>query len=372
MTRRLNILFVTPSVSRKWGGTTTSVLSYYKAIAEIGHNVQVVTVYGESERPDIDASLLSNPDFHFYKVSFAPWRYSRAFSRYIRRTAGNFDIVHVHGMWTGVSFISARAAARHGVPYVITPHGMLEPAALRRKLIKKALYLRLIEKRLFAKASCVHCITEQEVRNVELAFRVKRTVQVPNGVYVPDFLHKPYQGLSDIAFIGRIHPIKGLDRLLEALAGIPRLNLVVAGAGDKDYERYIRGLIRRYDLKDRVKMVGFVDNDEKSAIFKNSLFTVIPSFSEGLSMVALESLANSTPVVVSRQCNFPEVGESGAGVVIENNETASIRQGIEQMLSADLARMSQNAHKLVTEKFGYRDVASALVEEYRKIIAAGE
>jgi glycosyltransferase involved in cell wall biosynthesis len=144
----------------------------------------------------------------------------------------------------------------------------------------------------------------------------------------------------------------------------------VAGSGEKSYESYISKIIDKYGMRNRVHVSGFVDEVTRAQIFRDTLFTVIPSFSEGLPMVALESLESGTPVIVSRQCNLQDVGEKVAGIIIDNNEPNTIKIAIEQMLSSDLARMSRNAHRLAKEKYELRAVASALVDAYLEVISA--
>ena len=369
MAASLKILFVAPSLSRKWGGIPRSVFSYYKGVTEQGHRVHIAAVYRDSERLDIDDNLGSSPDVDLYRITIPLWRYSRAFSTFLDRNVERYDIVHVHGMWTAVSLLAARAAYRHRVPYIITPHGMLAPDALRRKGWKKAIYLRLVERTLFRRASLIHCITPQEQQHVTSNLPVRATSCVPNGIDVPDFHYKDYEKLDTIAFIGRMHPIKGLDRLIEALATVPDVNLVVAGSGTKPYETYIRRIIKKHGLQDRVQLVGFADEAVKKRIFRDALFTVIPSFSEVLALVSLESMANSTPVLVSEQCNFDDVQKSNAGIVTKDNEPATIRIGIERMLSSDIAQLSWNAHSLVSEKYELTKVAAALTHAYITIVS---
>jgi poly(glycerol-phosphate) alpha-glucosyltransferase len=273
-------------------------------------------------------------------------------------------------MWTAVSYLTGRTAFKHAVPYIVSPHGMLESDALRRKALKKWIYLRLYEEKIFGRAALIHCINESERANVQRIFEVEQTSTIPNGICVSEFLRKDYQDLDTIAFIGRFHPKKGLDRLIEAVSMIPELKLWVAGSGEKSYESYISKIIDKYGMRNRVHVSGFVDEVTRAQIFRDTLFTVIPSFSEGLPMVALESLESGTPVIVSRQCNLQDVGEKVAGIIIDNNEPNTIKIAIEQMLSSDLARMSRNAHRLAKEKYELRAVASALVDAYLEVISA--
>jgi glycosyltransferase involved in cell wall biosynthesis len=298
------------------------------------------------------------------------WRYSRALATFLDQNVERYDIVHVHGIWTAVSLLAAQAAYKHKVPYIISPHGMLAPDALRRKGLKKAIYLRLVERTLFRRAALIHCITVQEQQHAARNLPVRATICVPNGVQVPEFYAKDYKKLDRVAFIGRIHAIKGLDRLIEALVSIPEVNLTVAGSGAVSYEKHIRRVISKYGLQNRVQLVGFADEATKEQIFRDALFTVVPSFSEVLALVSLESMASSTPVLVSKQCNFDDVEKYCAGIVIKDNKPATIREGIQRMLASDIAQMSHNAYRLATEKYELTTVAAALSNAYVRVVSA--
>lgn len=370
--KKLDILFVAPGLSRSWGGITSSVLSYYKGIVASGHTLQVASVYLKKEVADIEERVLDNPDFNLFPVSFSPWRYSSGLSGWLTRHLKEYDIVHIHGMWTAVSCFAARAAVKHGVPFIISPHGMLETDALGRKKFRKAIYLNLVERQNFSEAASVHCVSENERDAVRRIFRPRRVICIPNGIDVPGPLGKDYGRLDSIAFIGRIHPKKGLDRLIQAMQLIPGLRLLVAGTGEKAYEAYIRKLIEKCGMQDRISMLGFADSTLKMHIFEHSLFTVIPSFSEGLPMTGLESAGNSTPVIVSSQSNLNEVAEHSAGLVIDNNEVESIRKGIEKMLSLNIPKMSMSARNLALKKFDIKKVSAAMIDNYHRIVSPGK
>lgn len=364
----MKILMIIPSVSKKWGGTTSSLKNFYYGLTKIVNvKCEIVSTYTENEKNEIDTVLLNNSDFKLFETKSEGWRYSKELKDYLRENIKDFDLVWIHAIWTGTSFFASRYAKKFNIPYIVTPHGMIKSDALQRKGLKKKIYWTLIEKNVFDNASAIHCITESEkIYSDDLS--KTRAFVIPNGITNEIFLEKDYSKLNSISFIGRFHEIKALDLLLKSLVNIENLNLIVAGGGEKEYEEYIYNLVKELKLENRVILKGFANDEIKREIFEKSLFLVLPSYTEGLSMVGLEAIMNSTPVLTTEKCNFNEVQECNAGIVIKDNKPATIEKYIKIMLEADLEVMSKNAYNLALEKFSIDSVSQNIYKEFEKII----
>jgi glycosyltransferase involved in cell wall biosynthesis len=364
----MNILIVIPSVSKKWGGTTTSLVNFYKGLMQKKNtHCTVLTAFIGDEKSDISVEILANDDFFLFPTTSTGWRRSKKLKDYLKENAKSFDLVWIHGLWTGTTYYAAIYAKKYNVPYIITPHGMIEPDALKRKYIKKKLYWSLIEKRVFNNAAAIHCITEEEAGHAKQLTKTKNFV-ISNGIEEESFLEKEYDQLKSICFIGRFHEKKALDLLLKAVAKIDNIKLLVAGGGELEYEKYIYTLVKKLQIEDRVVFKGFVDHVIIKEMFKNCAFLVLPSHSEGRSMVGLESVMNSTPVLTTVKCNFNEVEKYNAGMVMQNNDPATIKQYILEMFDSDIEEMSTNAYKLAMEEFCINSVSHKLLTEFNRVI----
>ena len=364
----MNILITIPSVSKKWGGTTSSVKNFYYGLTKLeGINCTIVSTYTTSEKNEIDSEILNNSDLILFETKSESWRYSKDLKNYIKDNIKNYDLVWIHTLWTGTSYYASKYSKKNNIPYIVTPHGMIEPEALKRKGFKKKIYWSLIEKKIFDYASAIHCITEAEKTYSNKLTKTKAFV-VPNGTEKETFLEKNFELLNSISFIGRFHEIKGLDLLLKSLVNIKNLNLIIAGGGEKNYEEYIYNLVKQLQLEERVKFKGFVDNKIKREIFKQSLFLVLPSYSEGLSMVGLEAIMNSTPVLTSEKCNFKEIKDFNAGMIMKNNAIKTLESYINLMIKSDIEKMSKNAYNLALEKFSIDSVSKNIYKEFEKIV----
>jgi len=364
----MKILMIIPSVSKKWGGTTTSVMNFYNGLTENSNvTCTVITTITEDEKNEIHSEILDNDDFILFPTKSAGWRYSKELKDYLKNNMKSYDLVWIHALWTGTTYYAAKYAKKYNVPYIVTPHGMIEPDALKRKGLKKKLYWSLIEKRVFDKAAAIHCITEAEVTYAKQLTKTKNFV-IPNGIGEEAFLEKEYDQLKSICFIGRFHEKKALDLLLKAIATIDDVKLLVAGGGEEEYENYIYSLVEELQIEDRVEFKGFADENVKKEMFQKSSFLVLPSHTEGLSMVGLESVMNSTPVLTTRKCNFDEVERYSAGMVMEDNNSETIRAYILKMFDSDIETMSKNAHKLAMEKFSIDSVSDKMLDAFEKIL----
>lgn len=363
----MKILMVVPSVSKNRGGTVASIMNFYRGVFDYDSiECTIVSTVTKNEIGQISSEILENEDFILFHTKSSGWRYSKKFKNYLQENLKFFDLIWVHTMWTSTTFFAAKFAMDYAIPYVITPHGMIEPGALNRKRLKKKLYWAFIEKSIFDNASMIHCITHNEEKQSKKLSKAE-TFVIPNGVEVGEFIHRNFKKLHQICFIGRFHSIKGLDLLLKAMKQVDNLKLVIAGGGEKTYEDYIFRLIDELNLGDRVEYVGFADKQKKSEIMARSKFIVVPSYSEVLSLVALEAISESLPVLITKQSHFDEIEYFGAGIIISNNEPETIKNGIEEMLQRNLENMSFNAYKLATENYSIHSLSQKLICRFNKI-----
>ncbi len=350
------------------GGGTTSVLNYYKGLVQKREiQLTVVSTVSKEEIRNVDQWVVENSDFKFFPVSNLRWRYSKYLNEYLKNNIMNYDIVWIHAIWLSHSYFSSKYCLRYNIPYIISLHGLLESYSIKQKYFKKKIYWYLAEKKVFNHAAAIHCLTKTEQNTIRQISDIN-TFVVPNSVNTEPFLEKEFDKLRTICFVGRFHKKKALDLLLRAIARIPNLKLLVAGGGEKKYEKYIYNLVKELQIGDRVEFKGFANKAVQKEIFQESAFLVLPSYSEGLSMVGLESVMNSTPVLTTRKCNFDEVEQYNAGMVMEDNSPKTIKEYILKMFDSNIEEMSKNAHALAMEKFSIDSVSEKMLSEIEKII----
>jgi glycosyltransferase involved in cell wall biosynthesis len=261
--------------------------------------------------------------------------------------------VLLNDIYTAVSVIGARGAARSGVPYVLQPLGTLSPAPERGRPLAKRAFLALWGNRTLADATALIYSSDDERRDfLEAGADAKRLLRLPLPLDLPLFDGTTESSEPTVAYVGRLHPIKRIDRLIEAVAiarrQIPNLRLEIVGPGDR-HGRELQELARQLELGDAVRFHGFVAIEEKLRILARAHVSALLSASEGLPIAALEAMACGTPVVLSAGCHLPEVHDRGGLVVPGSAEEAAT--ALVELLGDDArrARLGAGARTFAAE-----------------------
>ena len=297
------------------------------------------------------------------------------------------DVVHLHGLWQGHTRRGARAARAARVPYLIAAHGMAEPWALRQKRLKKKVYTALVEGRNLRLASCLHALSRPEVEHLrDLAPRTPICL-VPNGVDLDRFKNLPDRrefesehpeviGKTLILFFGRLHAKKGLDLLAEAFEALSRdhheAHLLIAGNDDGALVPF-RDRIVAAGLIDRVSILGHLSGESARRAWGAADAFVLPSYSEGFSMAVLEALARRLPALITTACHFPELAETGGGIVVEPTPLG-VSRGLRQLLESsdsDRKSLGRRGRALVEARYTWQKQAARLADVYRWLVGGG-
>ena len=298
---------------------------------------------------------------------------------------GAFDLVHVHELWLYPGFIAFRAARKHGIPYVLSPRGALQEVSLRQKAFKKWVYRLMIQNRILKFADAIHALTNEEMTSISKLGYKSSIFVAPNGIDPSPFGCPPdtsaflaaypeLVGKRVILYLGRLHPKKGLEVLARSYVSLSHkfenTALLVAGPNEDGTQERMESILKTSPASGSTVFTGLLTGKDKLAALACADLFVLPSHSEGFSMAILEALAAGLPVVISKQCNFPEVSEHDAGLVIEPND-AAVTEAISTLLSDDQlrTRMGQNGRNLVREKYTWDAIAASMAGLYQRLVA---
>lgn len=313
----------------------------------------------------------------FYTVSWPLWRWLAAH-------IGDYDLVHIHALFSFATTAGAFWATRRGVPYLVRPLGALNAWGIRnRRPFLKRLSLRWIERWILANAAAAHFTSERERCQAELTVPGIRSVVIPNPVATLTGDEKPRTeallstypelvGKRVVLFLSRVDPIKGLDLLLNGFGKIrarhPDAALLLAGNGDEGFAARLREQARQLGIQGDVIWAGFLEGEEKRAAFASADVFVLPSYSENFGVAAVEAMASGLPVIVSDQVGIHrEIAEAKAGLIVRCDAN-EVSDAMERMLSDGEARrqMSRDA-VLLAEKFSPEVVSGKLIEVYQRL-----
>jgi glycosyltransferase involved in cell wall biosynthesis len=262
---------------------------------------------------------------------------------------------------------------------------MLEEWAMRSKWLKKAVYSLFIERRNLSRATCVRALTRTEVDDYRRFGLRNKVAVIPNGVDPPQtsdasrFLgaYPNLAGKRIVLFLSRLIYKKGLDLLCHAWSAIsrkfPEAHLVIAGP-DYGSRGPIERLVDELGLRRSVTFPGMLASDLKWSALAAAEAFVLPSRSEGFSMAALEAIAAGVPVILTRQCNFPEVAAVGCGWVIEP-DVAQLQGALEECLGAPAAertRRSESGRLLAARRYSWPVIGAQMGEVYQWLLGGRE
>jgi glycosyltransferase involved in cell wall biosynthesis len=288
------------------------------------------------------------------------------------------DVVHLHGLWTLYGLAALQTAQEQGKVSLVAAHGMLDQWALANRRWKKSIYSLLVERRNLQRATCLHALTAAEAQDYRRYGLEAPIAIIPNGVQVPDTIdtemfHEafPYlRGHEIVLYLGRLHHKKGLDLLCRAWVtvhdGFPNAHLVIAGPDSENTRARIENLVNESGLRASVTFAGMLSGLAKWAALAAATVFVLPSYSEGFSVAVLEALAIGLPVVISRQCNFPEVEQYRCGWVTEA-EAGPVGIALSESLSLSedgRRELSKNALNLIARRYAWSVIGGQMAGVY--------
>jgi glycosyltransferase involved in cell wall biosynthesis len=381
----LRVLHVTPyfAPAYRYGGPPRSILGLCRALGDAGVDVEVFTTTANGEEPLPPAphgTVHEGVRVRYFPLAW-PRRYWRArgLRAALKRAAAHADLVHVHGLWNMTGWAGVAAARAAGIPYLVSPRGMLQPEARQRHRELKSLAYWGIERANLRDAVMLHATSALEGR--ELTQYGPPVMLIPNGVSprpaTPAAIAamRARADLRDdedvVTFLGRIHPIKRLDLLAEAFAIVhharPRTRLVIAGPDEGGYRQHVDAMFAPVSAVTR--WLGDLDGDQVSALLASTDVLVQCSDSESFGMSVAEALTAGVPVVVTKRSGWAEVDVLGCGFSVAH-DPVSIADGILRVLGhADRPALRSRAGAWAQKTFAWDAIGTAMHTAYAQAIA---
>lgn len=378
----MNILHVVPTYwpAVRYGGPIQSVHGLCAGLVRRGHRVSVYTtnVDGDGVSP-VPVGVPVEKDgvaISYFATGLGRRLYrSPGLIAALERGISGFDVAHAHSVFLWPTTALSAAARGHGVPYVVSPRGMLVPELIARKSsLAKTAWVTLFERRNLASAAAVHVTSRLEGADLgRMGLDVRRLAVIGNGIDVPhptqvptriDHLPQPI-----VLSLGRVSWKKGLDRLISAMAACPGAQLVIAGNDEEGYEPRLREIAGAAGIDGRVHFVGPVHGAEKWRLLAAADLFVLPSYSENFGIALLEAMAVGVPVITTPGVGLAQaISETGAGLVVDGS-VAQLGTAIDRLLAdaTARARMGAAGRRIAREQFSWDSIAEQFEALYASI-----
>lgn len=291
--------------------------------------------------------------------------------------SGRVDLIHNHSLWMMPNVYPGRAC-RHGrCRLMVSPHGTLSTWALGRSTMKKKIFWHVLQASALRAAACFHATAESEYKDIRrLGFRQPVCI-LPNGIDLPPLEQKPGDSRRHLLFLGRIHPVKGVDILLRAWQAVehrfPDWDLHVAGPDNGGYLADMQTLAAELRLE-RLVYRGPLYGDDKWRAYREGSLFVLPTHSENYGMTVAEALAAGTPAIVTKGAPWSGLEKQGAGWWIDIG-VDSLVTCLEQALSVPPQRLSEMGlagHEWMKRDFSWDRIGAQFSIAYRWLLEGGE
>lgn len=380
----LRTLHIIDRFDRRLGGSMQATIEVARFLAKQGESAEVAgTVSVNDDLSHLD-SLGEVLKIHRFDQSF-PKRYaqSKAFNRWLVDAIGDYDLVEIHAIFSGVSMAAARICRQTGKPYLVRPHGSLDPFDLKKHSLLKRFVGPLFVRPMLEGATAVLLTAQLEaarmatyganVRKVVLSLPVALSEQRGDA----DGFRNKHGIPGDaqvVLFLSRVDYKKGLDYLIPALAQLkrefPALWFVLAGSGTPAFTASVHRWLEVHRVRPFTTELGFVVGQEKLDAFAAADVFALPSRNENFGIVNIEAMHAGLPLLISNEVYIcREIEEAGAGMICKPSVESVITKMREMLSGAvDLKAMGKQGRELVRSRYQPEVATEALMKLYADIL----
>jgi len=385
----MRVLHVITGLWKDTGGPSEVIPAICTAMTDMGVDVSLATLAGDSATAVDDAAAHGVRVLKFPPTFRHTIWYSGELHRQIQHLACDHDIVHIHGIWQFPDWAAAAAARRAGVPYVITPHGSLQPARLRKSSLKKRVSAVLADRAMLNQASCLHATAADESDAFRRYGYRGPIAMIPNGITQPVPIGSDHRerlvaafrgefpetkGRRLLLFLSRIEPIKGVTTLARAWAEcarqFPDWHLVVVGPDERSHLQDVLTILRDGGVLDRTTITGPLYGDRKTAAYLASELFVLPTISENFGLVIGEALAHRLPVITTTGAPWSGIIDHDCGWWITPSQDAlagTLREAL-PLTRAELVAKGDRGAAWIAADFTWTSESRLLLQTYEWLL----
>jgi glycosyltransferase involved in cell wall biosynthesis len=376
----MKILHVSPSFypTRAYGGTIRSSYGLCRGLTQLGCEVRVLTTDTDGIGRNLEVANDRDVAVDGLQVRYCHKLFRNSVSVDLLRVLGEYvawaDIVHLIAVYSFPTFPTLAYCRRLRKPLVWSPRGSLQRWEGSTRRGTKFVWERVCRMLAAKERVVLHTTSEEEARQSHARFCDLRAVLIHNGVELPEDVRRtePADQLR-IMYLGRLHPIKGIENLLDACklmeADADPWRLKIAGSGEGDYPNFLKAKVEKLGLQAQVEFTGEVSGDEKENLFAESDVVVAPSYVENFGMVIAEALAHEVPVIAGRGTPWQGLETNGCGLWVEN-DPRSLAATIRRMRTLPLRDMGRQGRCWMRREFSWEAVSREMLVAFQDCLDA--
>lgn len=388
----MKILHVIPSVASVRGGPSQAVQEIVKELRKLNIDAEIATT-NDNGRDLLDVPLCQLIEYKEVPVQFfhrfspkvnsiREFAFSSQFTRWLWTNISNYDLLHVHAIFSYPSTVAMAIARLKGIPYIVRPLGQLCEWSLQQSARKKQIYLDLIERANIKHSQALHFTSELEQQEASHLNLGVSSFVLPHGLDIPaaipdarlrlrQYLNVPLDQ-PIILFLSRLHPKKGLEYLIPALGKLNhhRFTFVLAGNGSPNYTDELKSLVVSTGIGERTHFAGFLEGESKNLFLQGSDLFVLTSHSENFGVAVLEALAAGLPVLITPGVALASIVQQHKLGYVIPQDVLEIANAVDDFLNSPQLgkQMGDRARQLVLEQYTWQNIACQMIEIYTKII----
>lgn len=367
------VVEVVAGLDAKFGGPSYSVPRLATSLAPHCASVELASLKGEDQAADSEGCepRLFDQRYASFPV-LSKFRVSPSLLAHLRRAAFSHDVIHAHGLWQFPTKYCASAVAQKGAKarLVVSTRGMLSPVALSYSRLRKQALWAWYQHRVLTEAHCIHATAPSESAEIRALGITRPVAVIPNGIDIPPAARlAPRSASKTILSLGRVHPKKGLDRLIHAFARIaadhPGWALRIVGPSEGGHDHELRQLAASLGCS-RISIEEPVYGDEKFQQLRSAEIFILPTLNENFGVSVGEALACGTPAIVTKGAPWAGLETNGCGFWIDHGVEA-LTSALHLALSlpaVERTAMGERGRAWICEAFSWEAVASEMAAVY--------
>lgn len=374
----MKVLHVSPSFypSKAYGGTIRSGYGLCRGLAQLGCDVRVLTTDTDGLGRTLSVANDRDVQVDGLRVRYCHKRLRHSVSPALLRVLPSYiqwaNVVHLTAVYSFPTFPTLFLCRLFNKPVVWSPRGALQRWEGSSRVVHKWVWESICQKLAPRNNLVLHVTSQAEADQSLKRFPRLQAVLIRNGVDVPQNLRRSASnGELRLLYLGRLHPIKGVESLLEAcgiVGGLsPDWHLYIAGTGSPSYVDFLKSKVQELGLSKQVEFVGEVFEDNKEALFAQSDVVLVPSHIENFGIVVAESLAHAVPVIASKGTPWIGLETNRCGLWVDNDRE-SLATAIRKIRTLPLQEMGLRGREWMEKDFSWESVSGEMLAVYRGFI----